>query len=90
MALAGIVIIGSMMGSSQAWSVWTSSASSLSCGMGVSRSGRSQSSQKQLSALMACPMSLPFRKKRAIKMKNGCPVTSLLMAENHKSLLGYV
>lgn len=57
--------------------------------MGGSRSGRNWSSQKQLSALMACPGSLPFRKKGAIKMMNGCPVTPL-MAEDHKPLLGYV
>lgn len=37
-----------------------------------SRSGRSQSSQKQLSDLMACPVSLPSRKKGTIEMMNGC------------------
>lgn len=51
-----------------------------------SRSGRSQSSQKQLSDLMACPVSLPSRKKGTIEMLNGCPGTPR-MAEIHKPLL---
>lgn len=88
MALAGIVTTGSVKGSSQTWSVWTSSAGSLSCGMkarGTGVGGASISEAAVRSDGLSCVPSL--QEEGNNRDHEWLPMTPL-MAEAHKPLLG--
>lgn len=87
MAPAGAVTTGIIMQAARLETVLTSSASSLSCGLGEGGLGVEGASLPRSSHLMACPVSLSFRKNRTVKIMNSFPVT-LLMAKNHNPLLG--